>query len=1203
MDWRYYSGALCTLIWLFCSVVCETVKVHVEVGDRLDRSPRLIFNSSLGVGWSYFLDRNSRNNWAHSIFSLDSSTGCLYLKEPSRICSLLQCNPVEIKIQGRTHFHSINSPANYSVTCLHVHFQNVSCSVPKHRKTVFSSSSEYSVHVVTFSNLLSKSKSFYCHEKYAPLVNLRHYVPLSLQSGVCRVMIENSGYYFNTSSSFITSKTGQCLIGNRLKIPLKLACKGNQQSLSVLLEINMANNNKNDFYIAGDSDMSSHARMKRQTKPQFTEQSYTATVAENQSIGRTVIHLTANDPDPGNAGKLTYSMTALLNTLSNSMFSIDPVSGMVTTTQSLDREQIPTHLFLVTVTDSGTLRQSATTTLTINVEDENDHTPTFDKSVYEVSPEENTAVKSVIVTVQATDGDSGQNAEIRYSIVNPSNSDTFKIDPVAGVVSTLRTLDRESQAQYQLIVQAVDQAAFGERRSSTATIKIAVQDENDNAPQFLQSSYSINITENIDVTNRPVVASISATDADEGRNQDIRYSITNGNTNNIFNIDPVTGEVRVYKELDYESTQSFQLRIKAADNGVIAKQNTTTLWIRILDQNDNPPYFQTQLYKGAILEGASIGSSVLTVHALDSDSGKNAELTYSLVDLNSSFPFAINADSGQISVRANVDREVSDSYLFMVKVADNGERQLSATTTVQIHVNDVNDNSPIFAKEVVYVTISEDAAIFSQVVQVTANDADSAAYATLRYEITSGNTRQMFSIDRSTGVITLQSKLDYKIQNKYILEVRAYDNDDKYGSCEVRINVTDTNKVAPSFEKPEYKFTISEGQNTGASVGKVFASDTDFGENGRVSYEIVDNIPEFAIDPNSGEITTREKLNRELTPGYSFDVRASDNGNPSKKDTASVVVVVSDTNDNVPEFIFNGGESVYTANISEAAFDNTLVLTVTARDADDGLNAKVLYKFADHMNGNGDFEIDEASGAIRVAKNNHIDRETQNNYTLIVLAVDGGHIPQTGTASVRIRIDDINDNAPQFPSDTIIAPVPENLPIGSTVAVVQAVDPDEGVNAIIEYSFEGGADADKFVLYNQPGKPASIINHIDLDYESDKKEYIIRLKAASKTLISAANIIIKVEDVNDNAPVLKDFTIIFNNYIDHFPVGPIGRIPAFDPDVSDQSKLTYELLTGNEMKYLILNETSGEITLDSRLNSDVPRNGTMLVRVSGKFVK
>lgn len=1194
MDWILRAGVLHTFIHFLLLKIGLSLDIHV---DLMQKQPTLVFNASLGVGWSYYFDRVSRSEQIGNIISLDSTVGTVFLGKMDTICKHIRSNPLNVEILGKTH-----SPesSNYSIIALTIYLHNLPCSIPFHRKTAHSLPLKHSVQTVIFSDKFIIWNRLNCLEKGVIVLILKHHVPVSVYDSTCDVIIENPNYAYQSNDSSISTTSLQCLFGTEISFSLKLVPCRNGQHSSILMHTSISpiDNALNEF--TSQNVHTDQVRLKRQTsntKPSFGKYEYRVSIPENKPTGLSVILLTATDPDVGEDGKLTYSMTGIDDSRSNNMFVINPISGLVSTTMELDRELIPRHKFIVTATDNNFhFKKSGTTTLVITVEDENDHAPTFDKLVYKAEMFENIPVATTVKTVRAIDKDTGKNKDIRYSIIIPTNLSTFKIDPSTGSISTLKVLDREIHAEYQLIVQAKDQASFGKQKSSTATIEIKVLDENDNFPQFDKISYSVDVSENLNISMQPVIAQVSATDADEGHNQAITYSVTGGNIDDTFYIDPTTGEVSVQKPLDYETHKEFNLKIKASDNGDVQRTNSTNLWIRIDDLNDNQPYFQNTIYKGSVLEGESIDTSVLTVRALDDDDGINGQMEYTLINVQQSLPFSIDPDLGEISVRATLDREIQPSYLFMVQVKDKGQPSLSATVSVEITVNDINDNSPKFSPKTFYVTISEDAPLYKQVIHMTANDADLGANAHLTYMIVSGNNDNVFTIGKDTGFITLVKRLDYKTQNKYILSVRASDSGsgNRFDTAEVHVNVTDINKHTPVFGNAPYQFYIDEGSVTGKSVGKVQALDSDVGENGRVTYELLNGIQEFSIDPNTGVITTREVFDRELKVAYSYDVRASDHGQPVHQDTAGVMVIVNDKNDNKPRF-----QKPAEASVSEAAFDGHLVTTVTATDADAGINSQIKYSFSG--SGFGDFEIDDANGDIRVAKNSRIDREKQNNYTLIVLAVDKGVIPLTGTVEVQIKVEDINDNAPQFARDEIIAFVPENQKIGSTVAVIEAVDPDDGVNANVEYSFEGGLDADKFILANQPGDPAIIVNRVDLDYESEKKVYYIRLKAASGTLFSAALIIIKVKDVNDNVPVLKDFIIIFNNYVDHFPSEPIGRVPAFDPDVSDQPNLKYEFLLGNEAGFLHLNESTGEITLDSRLNSDIPRNGTIQVKVSGKF--
>ena len=162
---------------------------------------------------------------------------------------------------------------------------------------------------------------------------------------------------------------------------------------------------------------------------------------------------------------------------------------------------------------------------------------------------------------------------------------------------------------------------------------------------------------------------------------------------------------------------------------------------------------------------------------------------------------------------------------------------------------------------------------------------------------------------------------------------------------------------------------------------------------------------------------------------------------------------------------------------------------------------------------------------------------------------------------------------------------------------------DEGTNAEIDYSIFGGVDADSFLLMGQPSGDATLSTLVELDFESDRKEYRkeynILVRARSFHLFSDAVVKIVVQDVNDNIPILKDFVILFNNYKDHFQSGFIGKIPAHDPDVGD--KLKYRFIHGNQTNLLHLDEDTGIMQLDARLNSDMPTNGTLIVSVTGNL--
>lgn len=170
---------------------------------------------------------------------------------------------------------------------------------------------------------------------------------------------------------------------------------------------------------------------------------------------------------------------------------------------------------------------------------------------------------------------------------------------------------------------------------------------------------------------------------------------------------------------------------------------------------------------------------------------------------------------------------------------------------------------------------------------------------------------------------------------------------------------------------------------------------------------------------------------------------------------------------------------------------------------------------------------------------------------------------------------------------------------GSVVGSLSAYDGDEGDNAAIEYTIVGGPDAECFSLtVRGPSDPAVLTTLCELDYEADKRVYAVYVRARSIHLFSDATVRIIVDDVNDNVPQLVDFVIIFNNYKDHFDGGQVARIPAHDPDARD--RLRFRFVSGNQASLIHLDEETGLVRLDARLNSDMPTNGTLLVSVTGQ---
>ncbi|XP_009082668.1 PREDICTED: cadherin EGF LAG seven-pass G-type receptor 2-like, partial [Acanthisitta chloris] len=491
--------------------------------------------------------------------------------------------------------------------------------------------------------------------------------------------------------------------------------------------------------------------------------------------------------------------------------------------------------------------------------------------------------------------------------------------------------------------------------------------------------------------------------------------------------------------------------------------------------------------------------------------------------------------SGLVTVQ--LDREMVDFYSFGVEAQDQGTPPMASTASVSITILDVNDNSPEFTQRDV-----------------------------ITYQISSGNTRNRFSITSQSGggLISLALPLDYKLERQYLLTVAASDGT-RQDSARVVINVTDANTHRPVFQSSHYTVNVNEDRPVGTTVVVISATDEDTGENARITYLMEDSIPQFRIAADTGAVTTQTELDYEDQVSYTLAITARDNGIPQKSDTTYLEILVSDVNDNAPQFLRHS----YQGSIYEDVPAFTSVLQVSATDRDSGRIVRTLRR---------------------------LDRENVPLYSLRAFAVDKGVPARRTPVEIQVTVLDVNDNPPVFERDEFDIFVEENSPIGLVVARITATDPDEGTNAQIMYQIVEGNIPEVFQLDIFSGELTALA---DLDYEA-KAEYVMVVQATSAPLVSRATVHVRLRDANDNSPQLKNFEILFNNYITNrsgsFPGGVIGRIPAHDPDVSD--RLTYAFEQGNELNLVLLDPQSGDLRLSPALDNNRPLEAVMRVSVS-----
>ena len=675
-------------------------------------------------------------------------------------------------------------------------------------------------------------------------------------------------------------------------------------------------------------------RRVQRNPPRFSSSHLTARVREDARLGTSVTTVNAQDTNNGNAGKLKYSMSASQNLLSQNFFKIDSNTGLISTKAMLDRENMALHHFRVKAEYDLNRNLYAEADLTIFVVDVNDNAPKFESSSYSKVIPEDFIVGDTILEVRARDSDDGSNAEILYTITNNGGLNSiFRIGQRSGAITVDKELDRETVEQYALTIQASDKGS--PPKTDQASVTISVTDVNDCIPQFSKRTYLATIRE--DVKPGFLVVTVTASDKDAGKNGEVGYTFSSGNDQELFSINRISGQIKVNKKLDYESSSLHILFVAAQDKGEPPNYNESLVEITLLDVNDNAPQFVNQDFLGTVSEDKPVGHTFTYVQAYDADDGTNRQIVYSIVDSN--LPFGINSQIGSLFLTKKLDREQADQYVFQIKAQDKGSPPKYGLARVTVTVTDVNDNPPQFSQSVYYSSVAENANIGTTVVQVSAEDPD-LGHGNIFYSLDfRGSQRRCFRIF-ADGAITLSCRLDYSVTKSFTLTVKARDNRFE-SSVTVVINVTDSNTHKPIFQKRIYQVRISEATAVKGQVLVVSATDNDQGSNAKIKYAFVKPVRDFDINSNTGEITVSHPLDRETTPLYRFEVSGTDHGKPPLKGTTNVHITVTDVNDNKPRFL----QSNYGKSIKENVPPGTKVLEVSATDEDEGSNKAIIYSF------------------------------------------------------------------------------------------------------------------------------------------------------------------------------------------------------------------------------------------------------------------
>ncbi|CAG5990880.1 unnamed protein product, partial [Menidia menidia] len=866
--------------------------------------------------------------------------------------------------------------------------------------------------------------------------------------------------------------------------------------------------------------------------PVFTQPIFKASVKENVPKGTLVVTLSATDADEGMNGLVTYHFNRMSSSIAE-VFHLNANSGDLTVKGSIDYEENKIYEIGILAKDQG--GQSSSTNVIIEVIDVNDNAPFITLTSFSSTIAEDSPTGTTVAIINVKDLDSGKNGKVDCSI---DNNIPFAIHSAIKSYYTLITngvLDREGNPSYEITFKAIDEGS--PPLSTNKTITLRVSDVNDNPPVFENRYYEADIIEN----NSPglSVFTVRAHDADFGQNARISYLLVDSHVNghpisSYLSVNAESGVIKAVRSFDYEQIKTFNISVQGQDGGSPPLSSNTTARYSIPEEQ---------------AEGSLVGNIArdLGLDVTRLVSGKARIITKGsrqYVDLN--------RDKGTLFIKERIDREelcrkttpcsfgfevcrTTDSRKSNCKFGTAGSQNVlimdpSSTGTIQrmqseksildepdspleksrhfqinllasdsggltdsckliVDVQDENDNKPeinIMSKSNV---ISENAKEDTVVTMINIEDLDSGKNGNVECFISRNIPFLLKSSTNNFYSLVTDSELDRERASDSVLGQVSY--------------------------------TIPEEMVKGASVGNIardLGLETKRLISGKARIYTRDSGQYIELNRQRGVLLVKERIDREaickqtMPCALHFQIILED-----PMEFYTITVQINDINDNAPSF--KKGEIVF--KISESAVIGAKFVLERAVDLDVGANGVRGYE----LNSTKHFALtlqNDADGNknVEMVLQKPLDREKEEQISLVLTAVDGGEPQMSGTMLIVVTVLDVNDNAPVFTQKTYKATVTENSPTGTVVATVTASDADQGANGKITYSITNAVDEDRtlFKIHNENGK-ITLIGNIDFE---ESQDFQINLLARDEGgLTDSAKLIIDVQDENDNKPEIN----------------------------------------------------------------------------------
>ncbi|KAM6953780.1 protocadherin alpha-3-like [Aplochiton taeniatus] len=646
--------------------------------------------------------------------------------------------------------------------------------------------------------------------------------------------------------------------------------------------------------------------------------------------------------------------------------------------------------------------------------------------------------------------------------------------------------------------------------------------------------------------------------------KDRRFRIVSGSDDSLFEVNQNDGLLYVNRKIDREDV--CERSSACSINLKIVLENPLEIHyvaVEVLDVNDNSPSFPENEFKLQISESTQPGLRFQLQAARDPDIGQFSVQQYKL-NQNEHFRLEVK-DRGEhgkipsLNLQKPLDRETIKSHRLLLTAIDGGKPPKSGTMVIMVDVLDVNDNMPVFSKDSYSARLKENSPNGTIVIQVNATDLDEGPNGKIVYSFgnnVNNNIRKLFHIEPYTGEIIIIGEIDFEVKGSYEIDIQASDKGYAPFRTEksVTVNIVDINDNVPEIEVTSFSRAIPEDSRPGTTVALISVKDLDSGLDGKVTCLLDDDIPftlSVSLQENMYSVVTKSPLDREKQHQYEIKIVAKDAGHPSLSSEKTIIVRVSDVNDNSPAFT----QSPYTFYITENNAPGASIFSVSASDCDENENSQISYRI--QRDGGDDhrlvsfLNINPENGVILALKT--VDFETLKTFDFQVVASDSGTPSLSSNVTVNVFILDQNDNTPLvvFPVSTNgsaegVEEIPRNVNAGHLVTKVRAYDADIGYNGWLLFSLQEVTDHSLFGLDRYTGHIRTLRSFTETD-EAEHKLVILVKDNGNISLSATTTVIIKVVEPKEafaSSDVKSSETEKVENNVTFYLIITLGSVSA-----------------------------------------------------------